>query len=532
MALREGNWEDELQGQFSLLSATSFEVKEESEATHGSSNTGILDLSDEVFILILRRLDPTSLLRVGSTCRTLFRVCSCNSLWTRHFQTSFGVQFATATCSISAKSAFRLIFMWRTLFRNLYCNRSLQEKLFAEIPFPPHKYWVQWLVLEETVPLPSVRLPCTDIESLWGIEKEVLEGKVQEEDEDEGRMLKFEWKELYALALEHHGSIAKVFQHVLNQQSNVHPLELKVSTLMWTSTLPDHCELEAMFSQYSQCRFQWLFTYWLFRQPAPFDRQLRAIYLQWQEHSKRKVVSWGDTLCDIRYLASLHHITTDYWRGKLAQGDETVGIQTVENYFSMCKSLVAWILGRDWGRLKCKKVYEDTLEGVYLLLRREMQETLVERERFWQVAKVQMTRVCTLEETAVNYVNWKMIETLPYYKLYMVSGNMVYLDHVQGFLHRKRLVHDWFFIKENTWVRQLLPGDLYPLLEFDTKISQDSLHGDSMPAQLSRVLWLYLHSGRTLYLEAVKGLVLQCAQASLGHFCSLSPGASVQPHVS
>lgn len=49
---------------------------------------------------------------------------------------------------------------------------------------------------------------------------------------------------------------------------------------------------------------------------------------------------------------------------------------------------------------------------------------------------------------------------------------MVYLDHVQGFLHRKRLVHDWFFMKENTWVRQLLPGDLYPLLEFDTKISQ------------------------------------------------------------
>lgn len=53
-----------------------------------------------------------------------------------------------------------------------------------------------------------------------------------------------------------------------------------------------------------------------------------------------------------------------------------------------------------------------------------------------------------------------------------------------------------------------------------------------MPAQLSRVIWLYLHSGRQLYLEAVKGLVLQCAQASLGHFCSLSPGASVQPVVS
>lgn len=32
------------------------------------------------------------------------------------------------------------------------------------------------------------------------------------------------------------------------------------------------------------------------------------------------------------------------------------GIQTVGNYFSMCKSLVAWILGRNWGRLKRRKV--------------------------------------------------------------------------------------------------------------------------------------------------------------------------------
>lgn len=69
--------------------------------------------------------------------------------------------------------------------------------------------------------------------------------------------------------------------------------------------LPDHRELETMFSHYPQCRFQWLFTYWLFRQPSSFDRQLRAIYLQWRKHSKRKVASWGGTLCEVRYLASL-----------------------------------------------------------------------------------------------------------------------------------------------------------------------------------------------------------------------------------
>lgn len=69
--------------------------------------------------------------------------------------------------------------MWRALFRNLHCNRSLQEKLFAEIPNPPHKYWIQWLVLEENVPLPSVRLPSIEIESLWGVDRDVLDSKVK-----------------------------------------------------------------------------------------------------------------------------------------------------------------------------------------------------------------------------------------------------------------------------------------------------------------------------------------------------------------
>ena len=64
----------------------------------------------------------------------------------------------------------------------------------------------------------------------------------------------------------------------------------------------------------------------------------------------------------------------------------------------------------------CVQVYEDTLDGVYLVLRREAWEGPVDHQRFWEVAKSQMSRVCTLEETAANYVNWKMIENLPYYK--------------------------------------------------------------------------------------------------------------------
>ncbi|XP_076852085.1 uncharacterized protein LOC143504588 isoform X2 [Brachyhypopomus gauderio] len=514
MAHCTSTWECELLDQFSRLHGAEDQDTNTGQQTgslaDSDGTTGLLHLSDEVLIIILRQLDPVSLLRLGSTCSLLFRVCSCNSLWVRHFQDSFGVGLphATVRTIVAAKTAFRLVFMWRALFRNVHCNRSLQAKLFAEVPFPPHRYWTQWLVLEECVPLPSVRLPCGEVENLWGIPRDLFREKLHEELE-EGEVLMFEWRELYNLALGHHGGVAEVFQHVLNQHR-----------------CNDHSELESMYHQYIQCRFQWLFTYWLFRQPAPFSRQLRAIYLQWRKHSKKKVAKWGGTLCDVRYLASLHYVTSDYWRGKLAQGDENVGIHTVVNYFSMCKSLVAWILGRDWGRLKRRKVYGDTLEGVYLLLKREMEETLVGHERFWQVAKIQMSRVCMLEQTAGNYVGWKMIEMLPYYKLYLVSGNSVYLEHVQGFLNRKRLIHDWVYLEENIWIRELLPDNLYSLLEFDTKILQGTLHGDTLRAQLGRLLWLYLHSGQQVYQEAVKGLVQQVCHVQLGYLASraLAPG--------
>lgn len=57
-------------------------------------------------------------------------------------------------------------------------------------------------------------------------------------------------------------------------------------------------------------------------------------------------------------------------------------------------------------------------------------------------------------------------------RLYLLSGNSVYLDHVQGFLRRKGIIRDWIYLEENVWARQLLPESLYTLLEFDTKISQ------------------------------------------------------------
>ena len=95
--------------------------------------------------------------------------------------------------------------------------------------------------------------------------------------------------------------------------------------MTYNGSLLDHEDLEAMFHQYTEHRFQWHFSYWLFKQPPPFNRQLHAIFLQWRKHNKRKVSKWAAPTCDVEYLASLHPITADYWKGRLALGDEAAG---------------------------------------------------------------------------------------------------------------------------------------------------------------------------------------------------------------
>uniref|UniRef100_A0A8C4RKN0 Si:dkeyp-114g9.1 n=1 Tax=Erpetoichthys calabaricus TaxID=27687 RepID=A0A8C4RKN0_ERPCA len=422
MELGGGEWEKMLIERLPVLPGLPSRSCRDEANTVGepsqTSNTGLFHLSEEVLVFILRFLDPFSLLRAGSTCKRLFRICSCSSIWTRHCQALFGVSFRTSP--VSPKDAFRLLFMWRKLYQMLPCNRHFQKKLLAE--FPPPRYWIQWLVLEERVPLPPVKLPDFEIEYIWGVKKECFDETHKEDSETcTGYIFKYDWKELYHLTLLHHGSFGNLLLHVLNRQN-------------------------------------------------------------------------GN------------------------------GIQTLENYFSMCKSLVAWILGRDWGRLKRRKVYHDTLEGVYRVLKTEMRTSLIDHDHFWQVAKVQMARVCKLEETAVNYVNWKMIDSGPYYRLYLVSGNSIYLEHIKGFLRRKRLISDWFLQDENLWVRHLLSEELCQLLEFDTKILEGSLHGDTLSAHLSRIIWLYLHSGQELYMDAVKGFVLECAGARLKFYSSVNTG--------
>ncbi|XP_053568135.1 uncharacterized protein LOC128657752 [Bombina bombina] len=449
----------------------------------------LLGLSDEVLMLVLELLDPIALLMAGGTCTKLYGICSTDSLWAKHCRVTFGSAFRNNCMDYTPKEAYKLLFVWGKLYKTLPYNRQLQDLLFSGIP--PQKYWVQWLALEEMIPLPPIHLSAKEIEEIWGIKKELLDEKHKESDHPS---FKYEWRELHNLALQYHGEYSKIQSHVLQKMSS-----------------ESHSELEWLYCQYQKFRFQWLFSYWLFGLSKSCARQLQRIYLWWKRHNKSKVPCWGARNCDVKYLASLHYITSDYWNGKLANGDENIGIQTVENYFSMCKSLLAWILGRKWGRHKQKKVYTDTLDGVYRMLKAEMHISLITHEQFWMAAKVQMLRVCRLESTAGNYVNWRLIDSLPCYRLYMMTGDQFYLKQINSFLIRKQLIKNWVYQEENLWVRNLLPDGVFQLLEYDTKIFEEWLHGDTAAAQISRLIWLYLHSGQQLYMEALKGLVYECA---------------------
>ncbi|KAM4694284.1 uncharacterized protein O3C94_004735 [Discoglossus pictus] len=463
------------------------------------STCWLLILSDEVLLLVLELLDPFSLLSVGTACTDLYRVSNTGSLWGKHCMAAFGSDFRNGNVDYTPKEAFKLLYIWGKIYRTLPYNRPLQDLLFSGIP--PQKYWIQWLALEEMIPIPSIELSAHELEDIWGIQKDWLDEKYKVADEPleetKQALFKYNWRELHLLAMRYHGEYSKIQSHVLQKMSS-----------------QNHEELEQLYCQYHKSRFQWLFSYWLFGLSKPCAKQLRRIYLWWKKYNKNKVSSWGAENCDIGYLASLHYITEDYWNGRLADGNENIGIQTVENYFSMCKSLLAWVLGRKWGKTKQKKVFKDTLDGVYRQLKEEMQASLITHDHFWMEAKVQMLRVCRLEVTAGNYVNWKLTDDLPCYRLYMMTGDPFYLKQLDGFLFRKQLINNWAVKEENLWMRTVLPQDIFHLLEYDTKIFEEQLHGDSVASHLSRIIWLYLHCGQQLYMEALKGLVYECAYAN------------------
>ncbi|XP_075125623.1 uncharacterized protein LOC142198488 [Leptodactylus fuscus] len=460
----------------------------------------LLDLSDELLLLILDLLDPLSLISVSGVCSTLYRVSNTDSLWAKHCRVVFGFDFKNGCADFTPKEAFKLLYMWKTFYGSLPYNRQFQDLLFSR--FPPKKYWVQWLSLEEIVPLPPIQLPDHEIEEIWGITKEQLDEKHKVTDETtevvHNSKYMYQWKELRKLALVHHKGHSNVQLYVLKRMSS-----------------ECHENLEKFYYQYKKNRFQWLFSYWLHSHSRSFSKQLQEIYLLWQCYDKQKISQWGSTDCD-KYLASLHSITDDFWNGKLANGDENLGIQSVDNYFSMCRSLLAWILGRKWGTLKQKKVYHDTLKGVYRMMKHDLQVSVIDHNQFWIAAKIQMTRVSSLEKIAGNYVNWKMIDVLPCYRLFMDTGEPFYLQQIQDILFRKRLISNWIRQEENSWVCSFLPQSLLLLLEYDTKIYEESLHQETVEAHLSRLIWLYLHSGQQLYVDAMKDIIL-CAVATMGH---------------
>lgn len=57
----------------------------------------------------------------------------------------------------------------------------------------------------------------------------------------------------------------------------------------------------------------------------------------------------------------------------------------------------------------------------------------------------------------------------------------------------------------------------------------ESLHGDTVGAHLSRLIWLYLHSGQQFYMDAMKGFVYECAYAS--YTSQIYESASIAAHV-
>uniref|UniRef100_A0A8C5QH30 F-box domain-containing protein n=1 Tax=Leptobrachium leishanense TaxID=445787 RepID=A0A8C5QH30_9ANUR len=419
---------------------------------------GLLHLSDELLLMLMDYLDPYSLLNVGVTCHVMYRICLTDSLWAKHCAVAFGSEFRSSDASYTPKEAFKLLCIWKTLYQTLTFNRPLQDILYSTIP--PKRYWCRWLTLETFVTLPLVQLASNDIEDIWGIGKDLLDEKhkVIEDESIEVReqsLFKYDWKELHNLAMAHHGSISKLQEFQLQKMSS-----------------DCHGELECIFTKYMANKFKWAFSYWLFGFPKQSARHLRKIYLWWKTYNKRKVFPWGNALCDLEYIASLHFITLDYWNGKLANGEEATGIGTVNNYFSMSRSLLAWILGRKWSRYKQKKIYRETLDGVYRALKSEMQSSLITHVKFWTTAKLLLSRICTLEETAGNYVNWKLISVLPSYKLYMATEDPVHLQQIKSTLARKRRISNWLKRDLNAWARDLLPDCLYRVLEYETTICE------------------------------------------------------------
>lgn len=89
MAFHDTTLESELLEHFTCLSVCADESLIKNELHDLDRNPGLLYLSDEVLIAILSHLEPVCLLRLGSTCCRLFRVCSCDLLWTRHFRVKF-----------------------------------------------------------------------------------------------------------------------------------------------------------------------------------------------------------------------------------------------------------------------------------------------------------------------------------------------------------------------------------------------------------------------------------------------------------
>lgn len=477
-------------------------------------------LSPEVLEAILEFLDPVSLLRVATTCRALYQVCSSQRLWNRHCKSHFSVSMPSFPPP--ARCAYRALHMWSRIHAMLRFNPRLRGNVERAIVSRRHPsigtpYWLGWVAFQGpgSAALPKkVLVTGRDMMRLWGITPaDLAEPLLVPGYADWYRVA---CTELHAAAILRHGDAASLMRHVLSVHIN--------------SAV--HRPLEAAYSLYRQQRFQWLMGELLHETASSSRIGGSSLYVLtcWRgDGTGPPPGSERPKVCDggVSRVADMHQVTRDYLQGRLAMADEEAGIATVRHYVSTCRSLQAWLASRDWTQFKRRKVYTHTLVGAVRALQPQLTAGPVSRNAIWDSVKVALGRVLKLQRVAHSQTRWALIHPTPYYELYMRTGHVEYLVWLRDFLTRKWHVSQWLCHSEHAWLREALSPAANQLLAFRTEISSGDLHGDGPLSSLKRCLWLYLHTGHHSFCVQLTSALL--CEALSWRLLAPSPGPLV-PH--
>ncbi|XP_078733392.1 uncharacterized protein LOC144947886 [Lampetra fluviatilis] len=478
-------------------------------------------LSPEVLEAIFEFLDPVSLLRVATTCRALYQVCSSQHLWNRHCKNHFSVSIPSFPPP--ARCVYRALHMWTRIHAMLRFNPRLRDNMDRAIVSPSHPsirtpYWLGWVAFQGpgSAALPKkVLVTGRDMMRLWGITTaDLAEPLVAPGYTDWYRVA---CTELHAAAILRHGDAASLMRRVLRVHLNT----------------AVHRPLEAAYSLYRQQRFQWLLGELLHETVSSSRIGGSSLYVLtcWRgDGTGLPPGSERPKMCDggVSRVADMHQVTRDYLQGRLAMADEEAGIATVRYYVSTCRSLQAWLTRRDWTQFKRRKVYMHTLVGAVRAMQPQLTAGPVSRNAIWDSVKVTLGRVLKLQRVAHSQTSWALIHPTPYYELYLRTGRVEYLVWLRDFLTRKWCLSQWLCDSEHAWLREALSPAANQLLAFNTEISSGDLHGDCPLSSLKRCLWLYLHTGHhSFYVQLTSALLCEALSWSM----LALPADPLTPHV-